>query len=168
MKASRPQSLLRVELVVEEPLWRKAGGLAGLRRAAEAAQANVARESSLRQSLTILLTDDARIETLNARFRGKNKPTNVLSFPATGADRGYLGDIAIAYGVSAQEAAETGKSFRDHVLHLTVHGVLHLLGYDHETAREARIMEPLEITILAELGVADPYVVRPAVAATVD
>ena len=108
-------------------------------------------------ALTILLADDAALRRLNREFRGKDKPTNVLSFPAAPNPEGHLGDIAIAYGVTAREAAEGGKSFADHATHLAVHGVLHLLGYDHETEAEAAIMEPLETAILAELGIADPY-----------
>ena len=149
--------MTRVIVLVEEPQWRKEGREfpSELRRAAKAVLDQVETES---KSMTILLADDAKLETLNAQFRGKRKPTNVLSFPAPGGD--YLGDVAIAYGVTAREAKEAGKSIHDHTLHLAVHGVLHLLGYDHESAREARIMEPLEIAILAKLGIADPYAVR--------
>jgi probable rRNA maturation factor len=149
--------MTRVIVLVEEPQWRKEGREfpGELRRAAKAALDQVETES---KSMTILLADDAKLEALNAQFRGKQKPTNVLSFPAAGGD--YLGDVAIAYGVTAREAKESGKSIHDHTLHLAVHGVLHLLGYDHESAREARIMEPLEIAILAKLGIADPYAVR--------
>jgi probable rRNA maturation factor len=149
--------MTRVIVLVEGPQWRKEGREfpGELRRAAKAALDQVETES---KSMTILLADDAKLEALNAQFRGKQKPTNVLSFPAAGGD--YLGDVAIAYGVTAREAKESGKSIHDHTLHLAVHGVLHLLGYDHESAREARIMEPLEIAILAKLGIADPYAVR--------
>ena len=156
--------MTRITVHVEEPQWRSEGrGFpAELRRAAQAA---LDRAKSSTGNLTILLADDAKLEALNTKFRGKPKPTNVLSFPAGGD--AYLGDVAIAYGVTAREAQEVGKSIHDHALHLTVHGVLHLLGYDHESAREARIMEPLEIAILAKLGIADPYAVRPR-AATVD
>ena len=95
------------------------------------------------------------------RLRGKDKPTNVLSFPAAASGHGYLGDIAMAYGVSVREAREAGKTLCDHASHLAVHGVLHLLGYDHEADADANLMEPLEVAILAELGIADPYAARP-------
>jgi probable rRNA maturation factor len=156
--------MTRVTVLVEDLQWRTEGrGFpAELRRAARTAldDAKVAPKS-----LTILLADDAKLEALNAQFRGKPKPTNVLSFPA-GSDA-YLGDVAIAYGVTAREARDAAKSIHDHTLHLAVHGVLHLLGYDHESAREARIMEPLEIAILAKLGIADPYAVRTRAATVV-
>jgi probable rRNA maturation factor len=108
--------------------------------------------------LAILLTDDARQQALNAGFRGKDAPTNVLSFPAAvGAEDGELGDIALAFGVCVREAEAQGKSLADHLSHLTAHGVLHLLGYDHESDAEAEAMEARERDILAGLGVADPY-----------
>ena len=106
--------------------------------------------------LTLLLTNDERLRALNAQFRGKDAPTNVLSFPAAGVD-GHLGDIAIAFGVTSRESAASGISLEAHTLHLAVHGVLHLLGYDHVRSREAGVMERLEITILDELGISNPY-----------
>ncbi len=152
------KSVPRIAVVVEEALWRQEGRafVGELRRAAREALA--APGPNPRAGLTILLTGDERLKALNAQFRGKNRPTNVLAFPS--ADNAYLGDVAIAYGTAAQEAGAAAIPFRDHALHLTVHGVLHLLGYDHETAREARIMEPLEIAILAKFGIANPYAVR--------
>ena len=100
---------------------------------------------------------------INAEWRGKDKPTNVLSFPAprdipipAGESR-PLGDIVLAYGVIAREAEEQGKTLRAHVAHLMVHGTLHLLGYDHETDVEAEEMEALETSILKGLGITDPY-----------
>lgn len=113
--------------------------------------------------VAVMLTDDATIRTLNREWRGFDKPTNVLSFPAApqpGAAMGaptMLGDIAIAYETTAREAEAEGKSFADHLAHLAVHGLLHLLGYDHETDTEAEIMEGLERDVLASLGIADPY-----------
>jgi probable rRNA maturation factor len=107
--------------------------------------------------LVVLMADDDAVAALNARFRGKAGPTNVLSFPAPSNPQGHLGDIALAYGVCAREAAEQGKTLRQHLAHLTAHGVLHLLGYDHETDREAEAMEALERSILETLGVPDPY-----------
>lgn len=107
--------------------------------------------------LTVLLTDDATLRDLNGRFRGKDRPTNVLSFPAPETASPHLGDVALAYGVCAQEAREQGKTLAAHLTHLTAHGVLHLLGYDHETEAEAEAMEGLERAILARLGLADPY-----------
>lgn len=107
--------------------------------------------------VTILLTDDDSVADLNARFRGKAGPTNVLSFPAPDNPEDHLGDIALAWGVCAREAAEQGKPLAHHLQHLVAHGVLHLLGYDHLTEAEAEEMEALERRILAGLGVPDPY-----------
>jgi probable rRNA maturation factor len=144
--------------MIEDPKWRTKRGLgARLKRAAQLAQA---RGGNARGGLTILLSSDARLKALNTTFRGKDKATNVLSFPARRGD--YLGDVAIAYGVTTKEARAAKKSFADHATHLAVHGVLHLLGYDHETARAARVMEPLETAILDELGIADPYASKAA------
>ena len=94
---------------------------------------------------------------MNLSFRGKDGPTNVLSFPAARIAENYLGDVAIAYGITAKEAKAAGKKFADHATHLAVHGVLHLLGFDHMTARQAKIMELLETTILKSLNIAGPY-----------
>jgi probable rRNA maturation factor len=113
--------------------------------------------------LSILLSDDAEMRVLNRRYRDRDKPTNVLSFPsgdpgAPGRPR-LLGDIALALETVRREAAAQSKNPADHVSHLTVHGVLHLLGYDHETEAEATDMEALETEILHGLGIADPYTV---------
>jgi probable rRNA maturation factor len=151
-----------ISIVIAEPKWRDAVPdiVAKLRRAARLALKH--RRKGQAQALTILLGDDATLQRLNCDYRGKDKPTNVLSFPAAANEHGYLGDIAMAYGVAAREARAAGKSLCDHASHLAVHGVLHLLGYDHETAADAELMEPLEVAILAGLGIADPYAARPA------
>jgi probable rRNA maturation factor len=142
-----------ITLIVEEKLWRSdRRALALVRRAVGETLVKAARRP---RALTILLSGDAHLKELNALFRGRAMPTNVLSFPASGTN--YLGDVAIAYGVAAREARAEGKPFAAHAAHLAVHGVLHLLGYDHENAREAQIMEALEARILARLGLADPY-----------
>jgi probable rRNA maturation factor len=142
----------RIALRIEEPRWRGLN-LQKLRLAARRAQARAGHPGGL----TVLLTTDERLCALNARHRGKSRPTNVLAFPAGGNAEAYLGDIAIAYGVTAGEAAAAGTPLDDHAAHLVVHGVLHLVGYDHRTAREARRMEGLEANILEEMGIADPY-----------
>jgi probable rRNA maturation factor len=145
------QIMSGITLVVEDEGWRAHRGLqARLKLAAEAAR----KAAKLRGDFTILLSGDKKLAALNHDFRGKDKPTNVLSFP--GAD-GYAGDIAIAYGVTGKEAKEAGKKFIDHAAHLVVHGVLHLAGYDHERPKDAAVMEPLEVKVLARLGIADPY-----------
>lgn len=109
-------------------------------------------------SVSIALSSDDEIAKLNAAYRGKARATNVLSFPAgPGSPPGFLGDIVLASETIAREAADQGVSFADHAQHLVVHGLLHLLGYDHETDAEARRMEALETHILAGLGVSDPY-----------
>lgn len=124
-------------------------------------RAAVAALGSASGGVVILLTDDETVRDLNARFRSKDRPTNVLSFPAAdmpGAAPRPLGDIVLAYGVCAAEATDQGKTLTNHLTHLVVHGVLHLLGRDHEIEAEAEAMEAEERAVLARLGVADPYI----------
>jgi probable rRNA maturation factor len=143
-----------IHFEIDEPRWKQRRGLkARLEEAARLALRGKAR----RGALTILLTGDARLKTLNRDFRGKNKPTNVLSFPAAPNEDGYLGDVALAFGVTEAEALKAGKRFADHAVHLVIHGVLHLLGFDHVTDAQAKKMEPLETRLLARLGIDDPY-----------
>jgi len=145
---------LSLTLEIQDGRWRKLRGLQlRLKRAVAASLSEAG--ADVAADLTLLLTSDPKVRALNRDFRGKDAPTNVLSFPP--ATAGYLGDIAIAYGVTAKEAKASGKTLLDHATHLTVHGVLHLLGYDHVTPRKARVMEPLETRILAALNIADPY-----------
>ena len=146
-----------ITFVVEEVAWRGHRGLLSKLTRAAVAAAKAAKLPA-KSRFTILLADNARLKLLNKDFRGKNKPTNVLSFPS--AERGYAGDIALAYGVTQAEAMKAKKKFADHAAHLVVHGVLHLAGYDHMTERDAGVMEPLETKILARLGVPDPYEVQ--------
>jgi probable rRNA maturation factor len=126
-------------------------------------------DSPLALEISVKFTDDEEVRSLNASYRGKDKPTNVLSFPmfeaellgplATAAGgEALLGDIVLARGVCAREAEEKGVGVRDHATHLVIHGVLHLLGYDHEQGeREAETMEAIESKALAVLGIGDPY-----------
>ena len=147
-----------IDVIVDEGAWEDAEPRAAA-LAEIAAAAVLTHERAEPGELAILLADDARLAALNAGFRGKYAPTNVLSFPAV-AGAAELGDIALAFGVCAREAAEQGKSLAHHLQHLTAHGVLHLLGYDHESDVEADEMEAKERAILAGLGVADPYAAR--------
>ena len=122
--------------------------------------------------ISIRLTTDEEVQTLNAQYRQKDKPTNVLSFPMVQSDlldtidqnsddgEVLLGDIVLAYGVCASEAAERKISLEDHATHLIVHGTLHLLGYDHMEDHEAGVMERIETDALASLGLDDPYLIR--------
>jgi probable rRNA maturation factor len=143
-------------VLVEDPGWRRTRGLnARLTKAARAALRAAGFKG--KSALTLLLGSDLKLQQLNREFRGRNKPTNVLSFPAANNRDGYRGDIALAYGVTRREARDAGKAFADHASHLVVHGVLHLAGYDHERPGEAQIMEPLEVKILKRLGIDDPY-----------
>jgi probable rRNA maturation factor len=143
-----------ITLLIEEPRWRSHRGLqARLKQVAETAR----RAAKLKGGFSILLANDRALRRLNRDFRGADKPTNVLSFPAAAA--AYRGDIAIAYGVTKREAKDAGKNFADHAAHLVVHGVLHLAGHDHQHPKDAKAMEALEAKILARFGIADPYVI---------
>lgn len=163
-----------VDTVIEDPRWH-AFGLAPL--AERAAAATLAALGLPAEGFTLALMgcDDARIAVLNAEFRERPTPTNVLSWPSEerasdfagempdlpepGApdDPEELGDIAIAFDTCEREAADQGKPMADHVTHLIVHGTLHLLGFDHIDDDDAALMEATEVRILASLGVADPY-----------
>lgn len=107
-------------------------------------------------AVNVALMDDADMQALNHQFRGKNKPTNVLSFPSD--EPGELGDIALALETIMAEASAQKKSLAAHLTHLVVHGALHLLGYDHEETADAEMMESIEIAILARMGIENPYV----------
>ena len=138
-----------------------------VRRAAEACL-SAARCPDGEVEISIALADDATQQKLNRDYRGRDAPTNVLSFAASadgnGADPAagptLLGDVVLAYETVSREARDQGKSLSDHLSHLVVHGVLHLLGYDHEADADAEEMERLEVAVLDRLGVADPYVLR--------
>ncbi len=106
--------------------------------------------------IAVVLADDAFVQNLNKQYRGKNKPTNVLSFPAS-LEEGELGDIILAFETIEKEAIEQKKTFRNHTKHLLVHGFLHLLGYDHIEDKQAEVMEKIEIKILKKLGISNPY-----------
>lgn len=152
---------LAIDIAVEAEGWEAVPALEALvRRAIATALAEAGRGQDVEVSL--LFCDDAAIRRLNAGWRGQDKPTNVLSFPA--ADGGPrpggpmpLGDIAVAWETTRREAEREGKTLEAHLTHLLVHGLLHLLGHDHETDRQAETMERLERRILERLGIADPY-----------
>jgi probable rRNA maturation factor len=151
-----------VDVIADSPAWAAAPDAEAIvRRAIAQAAADV---SASDRALAVMLTDDAAIRALNAQWRGLDKPTNVLSFPAPAFVQGdgpaHLGDIAIAYETTAREAREEGKPFAHHLAHLAVHGFLHLVGYDHEQEDDAETMERLERAILARLGIPDPYVTQ--------
>jgi probable rRNA maturation factor len=142
-----------------------------VRNAAEAAIAESAypelAKTSRRVEISVTLTGDDQVCALNAKWRGKDKPTNVLSFPmaneqdfsiaSVAAAELLLGDIVIAHGVCEAEAADKGVALEDHIMHLMVHGTLHLLGYDHEHDKQAEDMEAREVRALERLGIANPY-----------
>ena len=162
---------MQLDLTVEDPRW---GDISPLVSSAATATLDHLGIDPEQAEISVLACDDARIAELNAEFRGKPVPTNVLSWPA--ADLGAeapggtpgrpapdftgalpLGDIAIARETCRSEAEAAGKPFDDHVTHLLVHGLLHLLGYDHVRDADATLMEGLETAILGKMGIADPY-----------
>lgn len=161
-----PHQSTAIDIVVESSLWAEQPEAEPTLRQAIAAAAS-ARIPHTAAEVAVVLTDDAAIRRLNSQWRGVDRPTNVLSFPALSAAHGttvgndgpprLLGDIVLSYETLAREAAAEGKPFCHHLAHLAVHGFLHLLGYDHESDGAAEAMETLEGDILAQLGVPDPY-----------
>ncbi len=150
----------QIEVMVRSPRWKTRPRATGVvRRAVAAAAQAVATPPG---TLAIVLTDDSAIRMLNRDWRGHDAPTNVLSFASGAPSHGdrashHLGDIVIAYQTVRREAEAERKPFGHHLAHLAVHGFLHLLGYDHQNIRDARRMERLEVRILAQLAVPDPY-----------
>ena len=147
-----------LDISVPSPLWRRLPRARTVARETIAAAAESGGASE--GGVSVCLADDAALRALNLRWRGLDKPTNVLSFPAPRPSRRgdptTLGDIALAYETLAREAKDLGVPLADHYRHLLTHGFLHLIGYDHETDAEAERMEALETRILARLGVGDP------------
>ena len=149
-----------LDISVPSSLWRRLPRARVIARETIAAAAE-SEGPGVGGDVSLCLADDAALQALNLRWRGLDKPTNVLSFPAAppghGRDATTLGDIALAYETLAREAGELGVPLADHYRHLLAHGFLHLIGYDHETDAEAERMEALETRILARFGVGDPY-----------
>ena len=174
-------SQLDVAVSIRSQMWRTClpEGAALCRRAAAAAlTASGIDPGATGAEVSVVLADDGLVRRLNRDFRGQDKATNVLSFPtvdgpivdgaaarASGAAGGdlpaVLGDVVVALQTVRREAAAQGKPLGHHLSHLVVHGVLHLVGYDHDSEGDAAIMEELETRVLAELGVPDPYAPRP-------
>jgi probable rRNA maturation factor len=156
------------EVLVVAECWQTEPDAEAIIQRAVAVAVEIADAGLGEAELAVMLTDDAGIRTLNCNWRGIDKPTNVLSFPAlpptgpSGPDDAprMLGDIAIAYETTRKEADDEQKPFDHHLSHLAVHGFLHLIGYDHETDGDAETMETLEQEILAQLGIPDPYADR--------
>ena len=157
MIAKRQQEVAAINILIEAPQWRENPGIEA--EILEAAQCALAAEGRTTGELSILLSDDDSVRALNSQFRQIDKPTNVLSFPAAeGPGKGdALGDVILGYETVAREAKEQRKPLLDHAQHLTMHGVLHLLGFDHERDDEAAEMEALETSLCLSLGIADPY-----------
>jgi probable rRNA maturation factor len=150
---------ISVDVEVVDPGWLAAGDVEALAQEVVAITlAEVGNRVHPDAEISIRLCDDAEICALNLAWRNKDKATNVLSFPAPAGNRGpLLGDIVVAFEYVSEEAREAGRSLRDHLTHMLVHGLLHLLGFDHESEEGAEEMEEFERRILATLGIADPY-----------
>jgi probable rRNA maturation factor len=155
---TRRDSAPSIDIQMQSPLWEAQPEAEETIRAAIAAAAEFVPADG---EVNVAVTDDAAIRELNRDWRGIDKPTNVLSFPASAPKvegiPAQLGDVIVAYETLAREAAEEEKPLLHHLAHLVVHGYLHLLGYDHQTDSEAEAMEGLERTILARMCIADPY-----------
>lgn len=151
---------MEIDVNVAAPGWRRVANLENLAKEC-VRQSLAASGAALAPNCEVSVTfcDDEAIRALNAKWRGKDQPTNVLSFPTPGAleRKPLLGDVIVAYETVAREAAEQGKLLRAHAAHMVAHGFLHLIGYDHETAAEAERMEALERRIATALGFPDPY-----------
>ncbi len=150
------KQMIKLELRVDDTRWHDLPELGALITQALEAGAKI---SGVRGEISLLLTDNDALQALNREFRSRDKPTDVLSFPASEIETPFLGDIAIAYGVAAKDAKAQSKTLADHLAHLLIHGLLHLAGFDHETDTEAQEMEAMEIKALAIIGLSDPYLV---------
>jgi len=156
------------EVLVVADCWQNEPNAETIIQRAIAAAAEEVDDDVGEAEIAVMLTDDPGIRTLNSNWRGIDKPTNVLSFPALqpegarkpGDAPRMLGDIAIAYETTRREADAEGKPFEHHLSHLAIHGFLHLIGYDHENDADAEEMESLETEILEQLGIPDPYADR--------
>jgi len=147
---------VHMDLRIEDPKWTGLGDVEAIcTRALEAVA--TATMPGQEAKLDVLLSDDMELAALNAKWRNKTGPTDVLSFPTEPNPENYLGDIAIAYGVASRDASERPVSIAAHLSHLLIHGFLHLLGHDHIADDEAERMETIEREVLANLGIADPY-----------
>lgn len=151
-----PEASIVTDIAILSDLWEglpEAESVVRRAVAAVAARPDIAVPAEA--ELSLALSDDATVQGLNRDYRAKDKPTNVLSFPAPHGP--LLGDVIVAFETLTREAAEEQLTPADHLAHLTIHGLLHLLGYDHETEAEALRMEALETSILAGLGIRDPH-----------
>ena len=148
--------MIDLDIRIDEANWVEAAG--DLDDVAHSAVAAACAQTGLRKAgVSLLFCDDRAIQALNRTWRDKDKPTDILSFPADPMDRPFLGDIALSFGVTSRDAETQNKLFDQHVSHLIIHGVLHLLGHDHMYATQAEEMERLEQAALASLGWPDPY-----------
>ncbi len=175
-----PEFDLAIDVAVPERRWYdveddpEAAVKSAVRATIGQARAKASLDIRAGAEISIVLGNDALVQGLNRDFRNQDRPTNVLSFPLAegeaAADADFsggpmmLGDVVLALDTVTREAVEQAKSPRDHALHLVVHGVLHLMDYDHGTEAEARVMERMEQQVLADLGIADPYLERPPLA----
>lgn len=163
---TRARPKITVQVTLKDKTWRILFPAAASQVRSWAKHTLLAAKADGNCEVAIVLADDAFIRPLNREYRGKDKPTNVLSFPQTdghiefGDEPVMLGDIILARETVEREAQEQGKHITQHVAHLTVHGCLHLLGYDHETVADAKKMETLEKNILLHLGFPDPYIIK--------
>jgi probable rRNA maturation factor len=150
--------ILEVDVVEDDGDWSLLPDAPDLIARAAAAVAQELGGHAGSGTVAVALSSDASVEVLNGQFRGKPKPTNVLSFPAgEGSPEGFAGDVILAAETLRREADEQGVPLDHHLQHLVVHGILHLFGYDHLSAEDAECMEAIEISILSRLGVANPY-----------
>ena len=147
-----------LDIVIDDPAWADIENLADQAQSVVSSALATTGQSVSAPAVALYTHDDA-VQTLNRTYRGKDVPTNVLSFPAP-VREGYPGDIALAYETCVRESESRGIALIDHATHLVLHGFLHLLGYDHQTDEEAALMEGLETGILKELGIRDPYTAR--------
>ena len=166
--------MLNIEILINDPAWQKENRLIAskiktlIKKIAPKTALKKYLDSGVEIEISVVLGNDLEIKKLNKNYRQKNKPTNVLSFPAVdfknmnkaeAEEFIMLGDIILAFETIKNEAAEQNKTFANHLYHLLIHSLLHLLGHDHEKEKEAKIMENLEIKLLKDLDIANPYII---------